>query len=160
MAAMNSALAPVVVSVSTSPGGIPKYNLEVAEVTVEGLVGDGHDHAKHCSPDQAVCLFDEEDLNDLVAEGYDVSPGAIGENVLVRGLEIDGLEIGDRLLFSGGVEIELTKRRQPCFVLDSISPELKHVLRDRCGYYAKVVTEGSMRPGEVIAVHRLANHDA
>ena len=156
---MTSPLAPVVVAVSTSPGGIPKQNLERVAVTVEGLSGDGHDHAKHCSPDQAVCLFDEEDLHDLVGEGYDVSPGAIGENVLVRGLEVDDLGIGDRLLFSGGVEIELTKRRQPCFVLDTISPELKRVLRDRCGFYAKVLAAGAMRPGEVIAVERRPNPD-
>jgi MOSC domain-containing protein YiiM len=143
---------PSVISVNTSDGGIPKRPVDEVRVTADGLDGDAHDHEKHNTPLQAVSLIDAEDLDDLTAEGFDLSPGATGENVTVRGLDVDDLQIGDTLRFSNGVEVELTKRRKPCYVLDAISPELKTVIVGRCGFYAKVVTPGVLRAGETIEV--------
>ncbi|MHC4948992.1 MAG: MOSC domain-containing protein, partial [Planctomycetota bacterium] len=54
----------------------------------------------------------------------------------------------------GGVELELTKRRKPCFVLDAISPRLKEVIPGRCGFLARVVRPGPVAPGETIEVDR------
>ncbi|MCP3905598.1 MAG: MOSC domain-containing protein [Planctomycetes bacterium] len=145
---------PTIVSVNISSGGIPKRAVRTADVTVAGLVGDGHDHEKHNTPLQAVCIIDIEDLDDLRGEGYSVGPGATGENLTTRGLDVDALEIGDRLRLSGGVELELTKRRKPCYVLDAIDPTLKEVIVGRCGFYARVITPGQIAPGERIAVER------
>jgi MOSC domain-containing protein YiiM len=122
------------------------------EVGPAGLNGDGHDHEKHNTPVQAICLIDEEDLDDLRREGFDVGPGAVGENLTVRGLEVDRLRIGDVLRLSGGVELRLTKWRKPCYVLDAISPELKTAIAGRCGAYAEVVRGGAVRAGERIEV--------
>jgi MOSC domain-containing protein YiiM len=144
-----------VIAVNTSPGGIPKTPLQSGRVDVDGVRGDGHNHSKHVTPMQAICLIDAEDLDDLRDECYDVHPGATGENITLRGLKppgVDALAVGDRLRFSGGVEIELTKARKPCYVLDAIDPALKTAIRGRCGYYAKVITTGEVRPGETVEV--------
>lgn len=142
----------VIVSVNVSPGGIPKRPVEVGAVGTAGIEGDGHDHEKHNTPVQAICLIDLEDLEDLRSEGFAVQPGDMGENITVRGLSVDELEPGDRLALSGGVELEYTKRRNPCFVLDAIDPALKEVVVGRCGGYARVVCGGEVRPGETIEV--------
>lgn len=141
-----------IVSINISPGGIPKKPVEQCNVTFAGLETDWHDHEKHCSPEFAVSLFDVEDLNDLAREGFDVYPGATGENVTVQNMNVDALEIGDRLRFPTGLEIEITKRRKPCFVLDPISPELKMNCVGRCGMLAKVITPGELRVGDTIEV--------
>ncbi len=148
-----SEASPIVVSVNISDGGIPKRPLPVGRVTSDGLVGDGHDHEKHNTPLQAICLIRIEVLDDLRAEGFEVAPGAMGENLTVRGLDVDAMQPGDRLVFSGGIQLEYTKRRKPCYVLDSISEDLKHVVRDRCGGYTRVITTGDVRPGETIELH-------
>ncbi len=145
-----------VVSVNISPGGIPKLPIDVGRVMADGMEGDGHEHEKHVTPLQAISLIDVEDLDTLRGEGYDVSPGAMGENLTVTGLDVDGLRPGDRLLLSGGVVLEYTKARKPCFVLDSISPRLKEVVPGRCGGYAKVIEAGEVRPGETIQVGHAA----
>ncbi|MHC5113159.1 MAG: MOSC domain-containing protein [Planctomycetota bacterium] len=145
---------PTIISINISDGGIPKLAVPSAEITPAGLAGDGHDHEKHNTPLQAVCIIDVEDLDDLRGEGYAVGPGATGENLTTRGLDVDTLEIGDRLHLSGGVELELTKRRKPCYVLDAIDPTLKEVIVGRCGFYARVITPGRVEPGERIAVER------
>ncbi len=143
---------PTVISVNISSGGIPKLPVEVGRVTVDGLAGDAHDHDKHNNPIQAISLFDLADLDDLCDEGFDVGPGTLGENLTVRGLDIDALQPGDRLSLSGGLELEYTKVRKPCFVLDAIDPELKKVVVGRCGGYAKVITPGEVRAGDTINV--------
>jgi MOSC domain-containing protein YiiM len=147
---------PIVIAVNISPGGIPKSPVAVGTVTFAGLAGDGHHHAKHNSPLQALSIIDLEDLEDLRREGFDVYPGATGENITVRHLEVDSLAVGDRLRFAGGVEVELTRVRNPCYVLDAIDPQLKTGIFGRCGVLAKVLREGEIRAGEAIEVIRLA----
>ena len=142
----------IVLSVNISDGGIPKLPIDVGEVTPNGLVGDGHDHEKHNTPKQAICIIDQEDLDDLTSEGYDLPPGATGENLTVRNLNADNLNIGDRLRFSGGLELEITKMRKPCFVLDAIDPKLKGTIKGRCGCYGKVITPAQIRAGETIDI--------
>ena len=149
---MSDVSRPWVISINISDGGIPKRSVESAQVLLSGLENDAHDHEKHGTPMQAISLIDVEDLDDLRAEGFDVFPGATGENITVRGLSVDGLRIGDRLRFSGGVELELTKVRQPCFVLDAIDPKLKVAIKERCGFLAKVVRAGELQVGERIEV--------
>jgi len=149
-----------VVALNISVGGIPKQPIEVAEIAHAGIVGDGHDHEKHNTPLQAISLLDLEDLDDLKREGFDVGPGATGENITLRGADIDQCEIGDRFLFSGGVELELTKRRKPCYVLDAIDPELKNAAPGRIGFLAKVIRPGVLRAGETVRIASRAMVDA
>ncbi len=137
----------VVIALNISNGGVPKRPLPAVEITHAGLAGDAHDHEKHNTPLQAVSLLDVEDYDDLRREGFDVYPGATGENVTLAGADVDACAIGDVLTFDGGVVIELTKVRKPCYVLDAIDPELKRAIVGRCGFYAKVVTPGVLRPG-------------
>ena len=143
-----------VLSVNVSLGGIPKLPVQSCSVSVNGLEGDGRDHPKHINPDRAVSLIDQEILQQLMSEGYDVCPGAVGENLTVEELDVQSLHPGDRLEFSGGVEIELVESRKPCFVLDPLGENLKTVIVGRCGYLARVITEGTFSPGETITVNK------
>jgi len=122
-------------------------------VTAAGLEGDGHNHAKHNNPLQAVCLQDREYIEDLQGEGFPLSFGTIGENLTVSCLYVQNLPVGTILKFSGGVVLELTKERRPCYVLDSIDPRLKEVIVGRCGFYAKVIREGILKIGERIYIN-------
>ncbi len=145
-------LSPVIVNVSVSAGGIPKFSMDEAAVTFSGLAGDGHHHAKHCSPMQAVCLQDEELLQEVTREGITLDHGTIGENLTVRGLDVQNLPLGARLEIEGGVILELTKVRKPCYVLDAIDLRLKDWIVGRCGMYAKVISEGVIKKNASIKV--------
>jgi len=145
-------LQPYVLSVNISPGGIPKLPVDSIPLTSLGLESDGHNHEKHGTPLQAVCLQDIEKLEELCAEGFDLNCGTTGENLTVRHLGVNELPLGTILEFSGGVVLELTKVRKPCYVLDAIDPRLKEVIIGRCGLYAKVLKEGIFKKGETIRV--------
>lgn len=143
---------PFVISINISPGGIPKRPVFEAPVTVDGLVGDGRAHAKHIKPARAVSLLEDTVIEAIRREGYDVAPGVMGENLTVAGLDLQALTPGTRLTFAGGVEIELTEPRAPCFVLDAIHPDLKDAVRGRFGYMARVIHDGILRVGESVTV--------
>lgn len=149
-----------IVSLNLGPGGIPKQQVELARVTLTGLAGDGHNHAKHNTPQQAISLIDLEDLLALQSEGFAVVPGATGENITTEGLQVDSLQVGDRLRFPSGVELELTKRRKPCYVLDAIDPALKDVIVGRCGFLARVLVPGELRVGDVVTVETAVTAEA
>ena len=141
-------------SINISNGGIPKLPVDSVFIHEGGLQGDGHNHEKHCRPTQAVSLQDSEKLVEINKEGYSLRAGSTGENINVCNLDVNGLSAGTRLVFSGGVEIEITRMRPPCYVLDAIDPRLKKDILGRCGVYAKVVQEGRLVLGEKIMVRK------
>ena len=143
-----------IISVNTSPGGIPKLPRERLQVTTSGLEGDGHDHESHRSPTQAVCMIDVEILRSMKDEGFDLEPGALGENLTLEGVRIQDCALGDLIRFSSGLELEITKVRTPCYVLDSISPELKRILWNRSGMYGQVLVEGTVEAGDTLTIER------
>jgi MOSC domain-containing protein YiiM len=142
---------PCVLAVSISAGGIPKRPLERGRVTTSGVAGDGRNHAKHIRPDRAISLWDVEILQQLVAEGFPLEPGAAGENLTVAGLNVQPMAPGTRLRI-GDVLLKLEQPRKPCYVLDAIDPRLKDTMAGRCGYMASVLREGTIRPGMAIEV--------
>jgi len=148
---MNESI-PQVVSINISKGGVPKSPVDTAHISAAGLKGDGHNHAKHYSPLQAVCIQDIEQLNELSQNGYRLSPGQAGENLTVKNLQVNILTIGTVLQFSGGVLLEISKVRKPCYVMDAIDRRLKQDALGRHGMYAKVIKEGTLQVGETIQV--------
>ena len=146
---------PTVDSINLSPGGIPKRPVESIEVSDAGLLGDGHDHEKHRTPVQAISLIDLELLEAIAEEtGIPLAPGDLGENLTVAGVGAQLLTAGDRLVFDGGVALEITRVRPPCYVLDSISPEFKRILWNRIGMYARVLEPGMLAAGAKITAER------
>lgn len=140
----------MVISINISKGGIPKLPVNSIRVTAAGLEGDGHNHEKHRTPLQAVCLQDAECLEELRRQGYTLAPGTTGENLTVRNLNVNGLPIGTLLQFSGEVALAISKVRKPCYVMDTIHPQLKVDTLGRHGMYAKVIKGGLLRNGETI----------
>lgn len=143
---------PYVLSINISPGGIPQLPVDSIEVSFSGLKGDGHNHAKHYDPIQAICLQDIEQLEGLNLKGYALIPGAGGENLTVRHLHVNGLPLGTVLQFSGGVVVAISKVRKPCYVMDAIHPQLKADALGRHGVYAKVLREGIVKTNEPITI--------
>ncbi len=139
-----------VISINISDGGIPKYPKDSIQITKAGLLGDKHNHEKHYRLIQAVSIQDIEKLTELKEDGYDLLPGATGENLTVENLDVNNLALGTLLKFSGGVVLKLSKVRNPCYVLDCIDPNLKKDIDGRCGMYAEVVKEGVLNCNEQI----------
>jgi MOSC domain-containing protein YiiM len=150
-----------IVQISVSPGGVPKLPVLSARVTELGLEGDLHrDMEHHGGPERALCIFAMEQIQVLQAEGHDVFPGAIGENLTVEGLDWERVTPGSRLELGAGVLIEVTRYTSPCFKIKSrfadgdISRVSQKSHPGGSRVYARVLTTGVIRQGDTV---RLVN---
>jgi len=154
-----------IIQVNVSRGGLPKGPVAQARIGRTGLEGDAQAHPEvHGGPRKAVLLIAAEVVDELVARGYPVFYGALGENLTTRGLDLRGLKPGDRLR-AGSATLEITRTRTPCGQLDVYGPALKADLYDAqveagdsgsprwgwSGFYMSVVEEGVVAPGDIIA---------
>ena len=155
-----------IVQVSVSLGGLPKHAVSGGLITPLGIEGDFHAHtAIHGGPRKAILIVASEVIDDLIARGYPLFPGALGENLTTRGIAIRDIRIGDRLR-AGGATLEITEPRGPCTGLDIYGESLKEEISDQrvraldhtsprwgmSGFYASVVEPGRVRPDDIIAV--------
>jgi MOSC domain-containing protein YiiM len=108
-----------------------------------------------------VHLLHAELHEELAAEGFAVTPGAMGENVTTRGVDLLALPVATRLRLGEDAVVELTGLRNPCAQLDRLQPGLMAACLDRdragqlvrkAGVMAIVVSAGDVRPGDTIAV--------
>lgn len=142
--------------------GIPKRPVDELTITAAGVEGDYNRWRTEKAagdPDQAVLLLGDEVLARLQAEGWPVSPGDLGENLLLSGLPSDGLAPG-AWVRAGEVELEISKRCDPCVVLYGLpyvgverGPAFVRTLHGRRGWFARVIRGGVVRVGMGVGCH-------
>jgi len=125
----------------------PKKRLpmeELPEVSVADNSGfEGCAHARPDSPRQ-VLLVDSETL-----EAMNLLPGITRENITTSGLNVNGLEIGQKLRV-GETHLEVTAVCTPCDQLEKIRPGLRREMWGRRGMLCRVIEGGMIRRGDLI----------
>ena len=144
----------ILAQLNVSTGGVPKTPVLLAHVSRDGVAGDRQRNRKyHGGRDRAVCLFSEELYAELRDEdGLDLFNGAFGENFTTRGVNLNELSRGDRLRVGDACVIEITDVRVPCGTLKRWDKRLPRLIEGRSGWVAKVIREGTVRPGDRIEV--------
>jgi MOSC domain-containing protein YiiM len=164
----------VVVAVSVSgEHAFSKDNEPVVRLLAGlGVEGDAHSGVtvQHLSrvrrdPTQPnlrqVHLMQAELHDDLAVAGHDVRPGALGENITTRGLDLLALPTGTVLRLGADAVVEVTGLRNPCAQIEAFSPGLlAEVLRRdaddqvvrRAGVMGIVLVGGLVAPGDAVAV--------
>lgn len=135
-----------------------------------GVEGDAHagETVKHRSrvardPNQPnlrqVHLMHAELHDDLVAAGFTVSAGQMGENITTRGINLLSLPAGARLHVGETAVIEVTGLRNPCIQIDRFQRGLMQAVLDKddegnlirkAGVMGIVLSGGDVRPGDPI----------
>ncbi|HZQ35753.1 MAG TPA: MOSC domain-containing protein [Dehalococcoidia bacterium] len=137
-----------------------------------GVEGDAHlgatvQHRSRVARDptqpnlRQVHLIHAELLDELRERGFAVLPGAMGENITTRGLDLLALPAGARLRLGADAMIELTGLRNPCAQLDRLQAGLMAAVLEhaddgrlfrKAGVMAVVLASGEVRPRDPIAV--------
>ncbi|MCW2495570.1 MOSC domain-containing protein [Jatrophihabitans sp.] len=137
-----------------------------------GVAGDAHcgatvQHRSRVARDptapnlRQVHLITVELIEELVAAGFDVGPGVLGENLTTAGLDLLALPAGTVLALGAAARIEITGLRNPCVQLDRHQRGLTAAVLDRAedgalirraGVMAVVLDGGEVRPGDQIVV--------
>ncbi len=162
---------PVIAAVHRSSSHSFSKFAEDSIVLVEGLGVQGDAHlgktVKHRSrvardPSQPnlrqVHLLHAELFDELMAAGFAVWPGDLGENITTRGIDLLGLSAGTRLHIGDAV-IQVTGLRNPCSQLDRFHKGLMAAVLDRdaqgqlvrkAGVMGVVLAGGEVRAGDPI----------
>jgi len=154
--------------------GVGKDNQPAIRL-VAGLGVEGDVHAgvtvKHRSrvprdPTQPnlrqVHLIHAELFEELAARGFHLTPGAMGENITTRGLDLLGLPAGARLRLGADAIVEVTGLRNPCPQLEELGKGLMQACLGRgpngepmrkAGVMGVVIAGGEILPGDAITIH-------
>jgi len=144
---------------------VPKHAILSAEVGTLGLSGDVCAHPDvHGGSMQAVLLVTAEGIDELIAAGYPLFLGALGENLTTRGLDRHAMRFGQQYRVGDAAVIELTKLREPCNQLSVYGFGIQRLVIDRQaaagdplsprwglgGFYASVIEPGTIHTGDSI----------
>lgn len=139
-------------------------------VVGHGVEGDAHfgETVKHRylarrNPQAAnlrqVHLISSELLDALRADGFEVGPGELGENITTAGLDLERLPLDTELRIGADAGIRLTGIRTPCVLLDRFRAGLKaRLIIDgpkrlyKAGVMGVVIKGGDVSPGDAIGV--------
>ena len=138
-------------------GGVPKRPITSARITAKGVAGDKQRNRRfHGGPQRAVSLYSHEHIQALQAEGHPITPGSIGENLTIGGLDWAALTVGDRLQIGDQLRIEITGYATPCsniiasFADGAITRISQKLHPGWSRLYAKVLVEGEVRVGDAV----------
>jgi MOSC domain-containing protein YiiM len=135
-------------------------------VAVRGVNIDGDDQADrsvHGGPDRAVYAYAAEDIEWWEGElGRKLGPGAFGENLDTRGLDVTAARVGERWRI-GTVTLEVNAPRIPCWKLAKKMEDPKFIKRfakaGRPGAYLRIVEEGELGAGDAIQIVDRPEHN-
>jgi MOSC domain-containing protein YiiM len=130
-----------------------------------GLVGDFiGDRRHHGGDDQAVYAYALEDLQWWSDElGQPLRCGQFGENLTTAGVDVNGARIGERWRVGDDLELQVTDPRIPCGTfrgwMNRAGWLRTFVTAQRPGTYLRVVTPGTVREGDPVAVSHRPDHE-
>jgi MOSC domain-containing protein YiiM len=131
-----------------------------------GLAGDFIGNQKfHGGDDQAVYVYAREDLDawEIQLERT-LANGNFGENLTTSGVDVNRLRIGERWrVGTDGLLLEVSAPRTPCRTFQAFL-NLSHWMKTfiqagKPGAYLRVISPGTVRTGDAIAVDYRPDHD-
>jgi MOSC domain-containing protein YiiM len=148
-----------VVGLQRSSGGVPKHPVDSAGVHSGGMDGDRQRNRRfHGGPRRALCLYSQERIDALAAEGHPIVRGAVGENVTIAGLPWEVVQPGVRLSI-GEVEAEVTSFTVPCKTIAGAFTDGRFVRISQAVHpgwsrvYVRVLREGAVRVGDRVRLN-------
>lgn len=170
---MSSATASVVAVHASGLHSFSKFAEPVVRLIAGlGVEGDAHagttvKHRSRVSRNPAapnlrqVHLLHVELFDELMAAGFAVWPGELGENITTRSVDLLGLPTGARLHLGNVAVVEITGLRNPCSQLDKFQRGLMAATLDRdqkgslvrkAGVMGVVIAGGEVRANDAIQI--------
>ena len=112
-----------------------------------GIEGDAHAGEWH----RQISFLDKENIDEFKSRGAEVQNGSFGENLIVEGVDVHHLNVGQRLK-TGEVVFEITQKGKECHDHCAIYYKMGECIMPRLGTFAKVLHGGTLNKGDDIEV--------
>lgn len=134
-----------VVAICTSKKkGTSKEMINEANLIFDfGIEGDAHAGKWH----RQVSLLDLEKIEDFRKKGANVDFGAFGENLVIAGIELNKLPIGQKLQV-GETLLEVTQIGKKCHDKCAIFYQVGQCIMPTNGIFTKVLIGGKIKVGD------------
>jgi MOSC domain-containing protein YiiM len=127
--------------------GARKQPVSAIELTTGvGIAGDAHAGSGH----RQVSLLSGESIDRMRTQIPDLAHGDFAENIVVRGVSLDGVAVGDRFLAGQGILLEVTQIGKECHDACNIQQITGDCLMPREGVFCRVLAGGRLAPGDSI----------
>jgi len=100
--------------------------------------------------DRHINLMNEQTLQQLAIEGFRTAAGEMGEQIIVRGVDVDQLKPGARLHLGESAVLEVNKARTGCDRFEQIQKKPKREVNGRLGQMMCVIEGGTIRIGDPV----------
>jgi MOSC domain-containing protein YiiM len=84
----------------------------------------------------------------LAEEGFTTGPGAMGEQIVLDGIDVDALSEGTRIRLGESAIVEVINPRTGCDRFEHIQGKHKKLARGRLGVMVRVVAGGPIAVGD------------
>jgi MOSC domain-containing protein YiiM len=115
-----------------------------------GLDGDAHAGAWH----RQVSLLPLESIERVRSLLPTLADGAFAENLITFGLDLGSVDVGDRMVFSSGAELEITQIGKECHHGCVIRQTTGDCIMPREGVFCRVLRGGEVRPGTNLEIQK------
>lgn len=123
--------------------------LSEAKVTVEyGIEGD----MKGENPKRQLNIMCYETLESLRAEGFNTAPGQMGEQLILRGIDLVDHAPGTVVRIGSSVLVEVLELRSGCDRFEKYQGKSPRLAARRLGVMARVMQGGQIRVGDAVEV--------
>lgn len=128
--------------------GVGKQEVEQAYLRANhGLEGDAHAGDWH----RQVSLLAAEDIELMKQQGLELDPGAFGENIITRGLNLLQFPVGTKFKLND-IILEVTQHGKECHDHCAIYEQVGDCIMPRRGIFARVIEGGELEPNTEIEV--------
>lgn len=136
-----------IVAICTSEKkGTAKICVDEANLIYDfGIEGDAHAGKWH----RQISLLELAKIDDFIARGGNVKFGDFGENLVVDGIELDKLPIGQRIEV-GETVLEVTQIGKQCHTKCEIFYRVGQCIMPIYGIFAKVIKGGKIAVGDKV----------
>jgi MOSC domain-containing protein YiiM len=136
------------ISISPERGQLKKEVAEANLLANYGIEGDGHagDWGR-----QVTCLSRQSVIKANHEHNLNAGPGDFAENILIDGLNLDSLKVGDQLIISEKAVLEITqigKEDHPSIVTKTLGISLLPYE----GLFCKVTRGGKIKKGDIVTL--------
>ena len=128
--------------------GMKKTNVKEVQLKEGfGIIGDAH-----AGSSRQVSLLAEESIEKMRAKGLKVRSGDFAENITTRGIDLLGLEMGNKLKVGQEALLEITQFGKECHTRCSIYYQAGDCVMPKEGVFARVLKGGVIKSGDKINV--------
>ena len=122
---------------------------EATLITNHGIKGDAKAGKQ---PSRQLNILSQEWLDGLKDIGYRTDPGDFGEQIIIKDLDVDSLQSGERLQIGADAIIEITMPRHGCVRLEAAQGRSNDEYGGLVGKMSKVITGGVIHIGDEVSV--------